>query len=522
MPGSRLGSPASQGSIKSVRSTYRTINKNSHVDESLFGNKSPIKSSASDNKASPGKAVKSPTSKLSPNTALLPIQADVVTIRRRDLERMRQPAGVLSSEEIARLRHEAEAELEGQRAVAQARKEKMLKMEAERRKHQPPTETEHLQASANSHTRNRADDLLTEQRDEVKHMNQMVQYSKCVTIRDAQIEEKKHMLQEEEEEERALDLQMEIDRLKALEAYEERERQRTAESRLGAQILNEQIVERKRERVHREELRDLERDHMTGEVERLKSEEAQAALDKKRAAEALMEEVHRSNAEQVGRKAAAKAAELEEDALIVEYLRQRQLKEQAAVEEKVRVAKEKELETARLRAKQERAADRQAEIDELRARRYTEAYEREWRQKEKAAREHMAATNRDLAQARAAQQAARVAAQADMARVEAQEFHRIVEENRHSEQQQLEKEMSAMELRQHHKEELRAQMAANEERQKRERAEYLLEGEKTRQKLQAERDFIEAVRQRKLKEMEAEGVPAKYRAELARKKMTNW
>ncbi len=42
-----------------------------------------------------------------------------------------------------------------------------------------------------------------------------------------------------------------------------------------------------------------ERDHMTGEVERLKSEEAQAALEKKRAAEALMEEVHRSNAEQV-------------------------------------------------------------------------------------------------------------------------------------------------------------------------------------------------------------------------------
>ena len=65
------------------------------------------------------------------------------------------------------------------------------------------------------------------------------------------------MLQDEEEEERALDLQMEIDRLKALEAYEERARQRMADSRIGAQILNEQIVERKRERVHHEELRDL-------------------------------------------------------------------------------------------------------------------------------------------------------------------------------------------------------------------------------------------------------------------------
>ena len=42
---------------------------------------------------------------------------------------------------------------------------------------------------------------------------------------------------------------------------------------------------------------------------------------------------------------------------------------QAALDEKARVAKEKELETARLRAKQEKAADRQAEIDELRARR---------------------------------------------------------------------------------------------------------------------------------------------------------
>lgn len=43
---------------------------------------------------------------------------------------------------------------------------------------------------------------------------------------------------------------------------------------------------------------------------------------------------------------------------------------QAALEEKARAAHEKELETARLRAAQERVRDRQSEIDELRARRY--------------------------------------------------------------------------------------------------------------------------------------------------------
>lgn len=57
---------------------------------------------------------------------------------------------------------------------------------------------------------------------------------------------------------------------------------------------------------------------------------------------------------------------------------------QALAAEKERIAKEKELETARLRALQERAADKQSELDELRARRYQEAKEREWRAKERA------------------------------------------------------------------------------------------------------------------------------------------
>ncbi len=58
-----------------------------------------------------------------------------------------------------------------------------LQMEEDSRNKGVQTETERLQARANQHTRNRAEGLLDEQRDEVKHMNQMVLYSKCVTIR---------------------------------------------------------------------------------------------------------------------------------------------------------------------------------------------------------------------------------------------------------------------------------------------------------------------------------------------------
>jgi hypothetical protein len=81
-----------------------------------------------------------------------------------------------------------------------------------------------------------AEQLLAEQQDEAKAMNQMMLYSKCVTIRDAQLEERKHMMLEEEEESRRLDMIMEIERMKALENYNERERQRKAERLSGAAV----------------------------------------------------------------------------------------------------------------------------------------------------------------------------------------------------------------------------------------------------------------------------------------------
>jgi len=61
----------------------------------------------------------------------------------------------------------------------------------------------------------------------VKHMNQMVLYSKVVTIRDKQLQENKLLEQEWLEEQKKLDLMMEIERLKALKVAEEREVVRT-------------------------------------------------------------------------------------------------------------------------------------------------------------------------------------------------------------------------------------------------------------------------------------------------------
>jgi hypothetical protein len=123
-----------------------------------------------------------------------------------------------------------------------------------------------------------------------------------VTIRDAQIEEKKRMMLEAEEESRRQDLLMEVERIRALEQYELREQQRVEERRKGARVLEDQIQERERERIRQEELRDQERIIMLRELERMKEEELTAAVEKKLAAAALMKEVANSNAEQIARK----------------------------------------------------------------------------------------------------------------------------------------------------------------------------------------------------------------------------
>ena len=58
---------------------------------------------------------------------------------------------------------------------------------------------------------------MDEEQDDVKKMNQMVLYSKVVTIRDQQLIESKNLESEWVREQKKLDLMMEIERLKDLQ-----------------------------------------------------------------------------------------------------------------------------------------------------------------------------------------------------------------------------------------------------------------------------------------------------------------
>jgi len=75
---------------------------------------------------------------------------------------------------------------------------------------------------------------LDEEHDDVKHMNQMVMYSKIVTIRDKQLVESKGLEEEWLAEQKKLDLMMELERLKSLQEQEERDNRRAVARKAGA------------------------------------------------------------------------------------------------------------------------------------------------------------------------------------------------------------------------------------------------------------------------------------------------
>merc|ERR1711959_711132 len=97
-----------------------------------------------------------------------------------------------------------------------------------------------------------------EQHDDVKHMNRMMLYSKCVAIRDAQLAEKEAIAKEKAEEDRLLDIQMEEARQQAVRLFEEREARKQDERMRGAAIIQQQIEERERERRRLQEIADHE------------------------------------------------------------------------------------------------------------------------------------------------------------------------------------------------------------------------------------------------------------------------
>lgn len=128
--------------------------------------------------------------------------------------------------------------------------------------------------------------------------------------------------------------------------------------------------------MREQEIRDKEKMNLLANIDKMKREDAEASEAKRMRINNLMKQAAEANAQSLIEKQKRAGEEKDHEQQIIEYQRAKDQKEYEAQLEAARIKDEKEKEIQRLRELQEKAADRQAEIDALRAKRAFEEGER--------------------------------------------------------------------------------------------------------------------------------------------------
>lgn len=310
-------------------------------------------------------------------------QADAVVIRASELARIKDSTKVIGKRQEAEERKRLEMEKEKEREASEALKRKMKEFDQTRTKKLPLTIYQKEANEKNVAILSKAEKAVEEDMDDVKHMNKMVHYAKCATVRDRQLEEAKEIEKQQKEVDERVDIVMEIERLKTLKYYDERENVKKETRRQGALVIVDQMKERQGQRKKEEELKMEEQKKMLEHIVELQKEEIKQQEDKVIRAQQLMEVVKDANRKAIEIKQKKTAEEKEVDKKISEYNVAKAAREEAYLKEQQRIHDEKEKEVQSLREKQLKAINKQSDIDELKARRAFEESERQIREKER-------------------------------------------------------------------------------------------------------------------------------------------
>lgn len=141
----------------------------------------------------------------------------------------------------------------------------------------------------------KASTMMEEEDDEIKALNEYVHNAKCHAIRDAQLKEKGDIKDSTKEENARLDLMMEVERLKAVEHYDRKEKEMQLQRYMGAEVILDQIKDREQYRLLQLERKDQETHAMLRYLDRLQEEDLEALEKKRERQKVLMVEVKQCN-----------------------------------------------------------------------------------------------------------------------------------------------------------------------------------------------------------------------------------
>ncbi|KAM9363763.1 cilia- and flagella-associated protein 45-like [Symphorus nematophorus] len=505
----RLGSSRTSRS-RSYTQWYRTRAPTSQVDETLFGSTKPSQGE---------ETIQIITKDLIRNLRI-PLKdpsGESIILPAAEFERITSAARVLTKEEREALKEAYQRKKEEEIKPAEERKRQIFEADLSRKENKALTELELEARDRAQQLVERASALQMEQEEEIRQLNKLILGAQCQATRDAQIQEKKQIQEEMTGEEKRLDAMMEVERRKALETEGQIDELRKQQRFSGMQQIYDQIQKRLEEQQIQEEMKECEKQQIREKQEKMNLEDLQALEKKRGEKQRLQAEIMRINAETMRAKEQRREEEKLADARAMEYIRNKMEREAEYEAEQRRIKKEKEFEITRLRARQEKAKDYKAEQDELRARRNQESADREWRRKEKERAAKKAEEEAMLRVARLEQVRCKEHFLSMEAGREKAEFERVLKVQQEMIIKDKEKEEKKRQKAQRHAEAIRHQVKDRELSAIAKRRELFKEADRLVEEARQRRLRLDEIKEKKLKELKATGLPEKYCSEVKRK-----
>jgi len=397
---------------------------------------------------------------------------------------------------------------------AKLRRERMEEKEAQRKAALPKSKLQLRRIAENEKIKKKADQLIQEREDDVKTMNQMVQYSRTVAIRDAQVREKKLVERKKILEEKREGIKMEIARILQVKKYIDRDNRVRAKARKDREHIERQIEARAKQVKLANEAKLREQQRMKDRMAAMDQMEEQRRTEKRAQAKVLLDDILEDNRRQIDHRKKLREMDIAEDLRIHKYQLDLQEKQRRLEEEKEAKAKERTLKIARMRAAQKKAQDNKAALDGLRAKRAAEENERRARERDLKEAQDKARAVEELQRFRLMQQKAREEAVARAEELNRNEFYANADRRR-KDLAKVKKTQKGEELKRNaHKLSLISDISQREARRKEAQQAFVKLGVAAEKEKEAHLAHLNSIKAKKIQQLRDTGVPEQYLSEL--------
>ena len=352
-----------------------------------------------------------------------------------------------------------------------------------------------------------------------KRMDQILKYAKCVNIRDKQKILNKKLKNDLRKKEDKLDLMMELERLKGLKKEEEekslRKKRRYEEKKIIIEQMNDKKIKKEKEKLAiKKEGEELQQYLKKLELQDIIKEQ-QKQIDKINLAKEIVE----TNKILALNKSKLLQEERDKDLKMLQYNMEQSKKKEEEIRQKKIYHIKKELETQKLREKQEKITDAHALLDEFRAKRYVDEINRKERDKELKEAMKLIKQRKELIEINEEQKIKKKDRLVEQALSDEKEYENIVRyQIKEREDEKIMEQLRKKALEENGKE-LIKQIQLNKEKKLFRRRNELEEGRIQAQEREQYFKTLEKIKMQKLNEMEKMGIEPKYRVDLEKIKI---